>query len=121
MSTTYQFSHLSETVDLVELARKHDGRIDGHLFEKCHLLGPAVLGMAHDIELDSLQFDPAQFWTVEPGRPYLGQIDLLNSRIDSCTFERVAFAVLPAQYKGVLPGGIPAGYQPSMAGVSVFN
>lgn len=92
---SYLVHHEGATVDVVAIARLEGGRIVGHSFKNCLLYGPAVLANAHSNVLTNQHFDVGQLWPLEVGRPYLGQIDLIESRIENCTFDRVGFAFTP--------------------------
>ena len=119
----YLVSHQDTTVDLVAIARVEGGRIVGHSFKNCLLYGPAILANAYGNELMNQRFDVGQLWPLEVGRPYLGQIDLLESRIDNCTFDRVGFAFTP-KYFDEFPFPTergPNAFQPSIPNMSMYS
>ncbi|SEA86142.1 hypothetical protein SAMN04515680_1876 [Leifsonia sp. 21MFCrub1.1] len=87
--------HEDADVDVVELARHEGGHIVGHSFKNCLLHGPAVLAVAASDVIIHQRLDYGQIWPLEIGRPYMGQIDLVESRIEDCKFDRVGFAFPP--------------------------
>lgn len=89
-------NHVSEVVRIADLATVNPV-IDGHSFENCLIVGPAVL-LAMDgtsIEGCDLGGDPiALFWLVDPDlrSKILGAIGIQNCSFRGCRFENIGLA-----------------------------
>jgi hypothetical protein len=68
------FKHLHEDkeIEVVALARKYSGELEGHYFKRCRLLGPAVIGLVEENRLRSMTVNGGQFWVIDENRFYDG-------------------------------------------------
>lgn len=118
----YNWYHEDATVDVVAIARQEGGKIVRHAFKNCMLYGPALLASATGFVMLNQHLDIGQVWPLEVMRPYLGQIDLVDCRIEHCTFDRVGFAVTPKLYSRITAGFQTNGpYTPSMPNMSMYS
>lgn len=88
-----------EVVWLPELAREGQ-TIRGILFERCVIMGPAVVGIVGDVLMDSPTFVEATedvLWEYEALRPYkwIGAIGVAGCAFVHCHFHRIGILANP--------------------------
>lgn len=85
----------SEVVRLADLAIV-DTMLDGYEFNDCLLMGPAVVILTGEIEMDGINIGgdvQSVFWLIEPGRSLIvGGIAFTNSKFIDVRFQGVGFA-----------------------------
>jgi hypothetical protein len=90
--------HRNEEIWLPELAGR-GGIVDGHRFEDCHVMGPAVIVVQGDFSLveNEIEGEPDAFlWDISPGRERVfGAILVKDCTFEGCDFTNVGIAGPP--------------------------
>lgn len=78
-------------------------------FENCEIVGPAVLGLVHNVNVIGCAFDApgpdALFWPIPEARgAVMGAVGLVNVEFSSCRFRRIGIAVPEAQLPEMTQG-----------------
>lgn len=95
-----------QTVRLADLAALEDV-IDGFVFERCQIVGPAVVALLGDTRISGCQWsgDPeAIIWPAHGRDKVVGAIGLKNCQITGCEFFRVGILVPDSQIDVVRSG-----------------
>ncbi len=91
----YAKTHRREVVRLHEALTSHGpepSMITDVEFNDCDIYGPAVVGILHDVAMESCTFDAppeALFIEAQADRPYVGIIGLSNVRLYDCRLHNV--------------------------------
>lgn len=96
----------NQVVRLPDLAVTHD-LIEGVTFENCTLVGPAVIIMLGNCNLQDSGFDgdrEAVLWPLGDRELVVGAIGLVSCNLVGCRLQRIGLAYPPAQEAMILQG-----------------
>jgi hypothetical protein len=95
MTAEGRIAHRREVIRVADLTVVRPF-IEGHAFEDCLILGPAVLQLADENELIECSFDGDPvgiLWVIPPDRPYtIGAVGVRNCSFVGCRFSQIGFA-----------------------------
>lgn len=88
----------SETITIADLLQPDDMYLDGLVFERCEIVGPAILLIMSGTKIERCQFTSAMsavLWTLPDPAAVTGVIGLRNCTFHQCQFARIGITGPP--------------------------